>query len=129
MKITSNTNNIMELSLEIKKCVPNIEKIILFGSAARCDEMPKDIDILLLFGNNPDIDSLNDACNKIAKGRGYIFRIQNLLDYDTSDISASLDKSNFRGVHLLYSDKKELNTSQHPILDSIANEGVVFYSN
>ncbi len=112
---------------DISKNLKGIDKVILFGSAARSEKY-EDIDLLVVYKNAPDLNLLNEICNKMVKEKRYNFRIQHILDYDTLSLMPS-EKNDSREIHLLHSNKKELIISQHPIVNNIANDGIVLYSN
>ena len=107
---TNNFKDINEISSDIMANVPNVEKIILFGSAV-ISRMYNDIDLLIVYKNTLDLGLLNKACADIKKRQDYNFVIEHVFDY-----GPGLKLKN--KIHLLYANKDEL-FCDHPIIDNI----------
>ncbi len=103
--------NVKSVYSNITRELPNVEKIVLFGSAVK-NEHYDDIDLLVVYKDILDIPKLTMICENIKKERGYNFSIQHLFDYSSCSLH------HMDNLHILYANKNEL-CINHPIIDNV----------
>ena len=111
----------------IGEVVPNVKKVILFGSVARGGKNPNDIDIALVV-NTP----LNSNEKKILKQMYNVTPVPIFLYRGSSHrflLNYGGDKKpeNENRLHLVIATENDME-SKHPIIENIKREGQVLYA-